>query len=67
MQQFVPFEDDWDMLAQLQPESLRPYRPGLACAHRDDRQSPLPSRPMAAVALAGEEPCRPRSQPNPAY
>ncbi len=26
MQQFIPFEDDWDALENLRPEDLIPYR-----------------------------------------
>jgi len=26
MQQFIPFEDDWDALQNLRPEDLIPYR-----------------------------------------
>lgn len=26
MQQFIPFEDDWDALDNLRPEDLIPYR-----------------------------------------
>jgi len=33
MQQFVPFEDDWDALEQLHPASLIPFRVGVPCAH----------------------------------
>lgn len=29
MQQFIPFEDDWDALENLRPEDLIPYRSGL--------------------------------------
>ncbi len=29
MQQFIPFEDDWDALASLRPEDLIPYRVGM--------------------------------------
>ena len=29
MQQFIPFEDDWDALENLRPEDLIPYRVGL--------------------------------------
>lgn len=28
MQQFIPFEDDWDALEKMRPESLIPYRVG---------------------------------------
>ncbi|BDU19935.1 hypothetical protein DYGSA30_13920 [Dyella sp. GSA-30] len=33
MQQFIPFEDEWDMLEKLLPESLIPYRVGVPCTH----------------------------------
>ena len=29
MQQFIPFEDDWDALANLRPEDFVPYRVGM--------------------------------------
>ena len=29
MRQFIPFEDDWDVLASLRPEELIPYRVGM--------------------------------------
>lgn len=29
MRQFIPFEDDWDALANLRLEDLVPYRPGI--------------------------------------
>ena len=29
MQQFIPFEDDWDALERVRPEDLVPYRVGL--------------------------------------
>jgi len=29
MQQFIPFEDDWDALAHLRLEDLVPYRVGM--------------------------------------
>ena len=29
MQQFIPFEDDWDALENLRPEALIPFRLGL--------------------------------------
>jgi hypothetical protein len=33
MQQFIPFEDDWDALENLRPESLVPYHVGVPCRH----------------------------------
>jgi hypothetical protein len=33
MQQFVPFEDDWDALEKMHPEALIPYRVGLVPVH----------------------------------
>jgi hypothetical protein len=33
MQQFIPFEDDWDALEHLRPDSLIPYHVGVPCRH----------------------------------
>lgn len=33
MQQFIPFEDEWDILDRLSPESLIPYHVGVPCRH----------------------------------
>jgi hypothetical protein len=33
MQQFIPFEDDWDALEKLCPEALVPYRVGFVPVH----------------------------------
>ncbi|WP_158545064.1 hypothetical protein [Dyella monticola] len=33
MQQFIPFEDDWDALEKLHPEALIPYRVGFVPMH----------------------------------
>lgn len=44
MQQFIPFEDDWDALERLDPSRLVPYQVGLPCqraaAHRTVPISP---------------------------
>ena len=29
MQRFIPFEDEWDLLENLRPEDLVPYRTGV--------------------------------------
>lgn len=36
MQQFIPFEDDWDALEKMRPEALIPYRVGYVPAHEAD-------------------------------
>ena len=33
MQQFIPFEDEWDLLDRMPIEALAPYRAGLPCRH----------------------------------
>ena len=33
MQQFIPFEDDWDALENLRPDMLIPYHVGVPCRH----------------------------------
>lgn len=44
MQQFIPFEDDWDALQNLRPEDLIPYRVGLLDEHAAQSTAPtLPS------------------------
>ena len=44
MQQFIPFEDEWDMLDAVCVGALTPYRVGLVVAHSTDPISPsIPS------------------------
>ncbi|SEW19189.1 hypothetical protein SAMN04515660_2845 [Luteibacter sp. 329MFSha] len=33
MQRFIPFDDQWDELARLDPASLVPYHVGVPCEH----------------------------------
>lgn len=55
MQQFIPLEDDWDLLESLRPEDLIPYRVGM----------PLPHDPMTRLAEPALQQVRsaPRNQP----
>ncbi len=63
MQQFIPFEDDWDALENLRPEDLIPYRIELldqpdTAVHSTSPTSPVmfssspTSRPMRAAEPA---------------
>lgn len=56
MQQFVPFEDDWSVLATLRPEDLVPYRSGLVTAASCSRrgESVVPLRVVPAAPPVGE-------------
>ncbi len=45
MQQFIPFEDDWDALENLRPEDLIPYRVGMLDAPRTAAQRTGPISP----------------------
>lgn len=43
MQRFIPFEDQWDELASLDPSRLMPYHVGMPCERRlagDQRTAP---------------------------
>ena len=56
MQQFIPFEDDWDALARLRPEDLIPYRVGLL-----DKFGPVVQRtvPMSPSIFSSSPACAP--------
>ncbi len=47
MRQFIPFEDDWDLLKTLSPHDLIPYRVGLLAAQ---------DAPNRSAALAADTP-----------
>lgn len=56
MQQFIPFEDDWDALEQLRPDALIPYRVGLVPAHEPgSRSQPVAVAPATARLLKAVE------------
>lgn len=61
MQQFIPFEDDWDALERLSVEALMPYRAGLPCRH-DLAGSPVqrtgPISPFTSSTSPGCAPMR---------
>ena len=49
MQQFIPFEDDWDALELLRPEALLPYRVGLSCVHRGEQPASFAVRSVPSI------------------
>ena len=56
MQQFIPFEDDWDLLERLGPEQLRPYRLGLASGKS---ATPYCTGPMSPSTVSVSPTCAP--------
>ena len=51
MQQFIPFEDEWDMLGRLAPTQLVPYQVDLPCrraAAADQRTVPMSASMVSA-------------------
>lgn len=64
MQQFIPFEDEWDILERLSPEALIPYHVGVPCRHdlaANDHCAGAPGQPdVAKVASDGIPPASPR-------
>lgn len=53
MQQFIPFEDDWDALEKLCPEALVPYRVGLVPVHESAGVPGPGNRPAGNASLRG--------------
>jgi len=58
MQQFIPFEDDWDALENLRPEDLIPYRVGMLDTPRAAVQRTAPSSPSIFSASPALKPIR---------
>lgn len=54
MQQFIPFEDDWDALENLRPDMLVPYHVGIPCRH--DLAGAAPGTGLASRATAQPSP-----------
>ena len=57
MQQFIPFEDEWDILERLSLESLIPYHVGVPCRHdlaaNGDGATPVAANaPLAITPIA---------------
>lgn len=58
MQQFIPFEDEWDILERLSPESLIPYHVGVPCRH-DLAVSEYGATPAVSTASSSSTGMRP--------
>ena len=58
MQQFIPFEDDWDALERLRPEDLIPYRVGLLDRSGTIVQRTVPTSPSIFNSSAVFAPMR---------
>lgn len=50
MQQFIPFEDEWEMLERFDPSQLVPYRIGLPCRRGAGTQRTVPTLPSMVSA-----------------
>ena len=56
MQQFIPFEDEWDILERLSLESLIPYHVGVPCRHDLAAQDVTPEAlPPCTEAITAAE------------
>lgn len=58
MQQFIPFEDDWDALENLRLEDLIPYRVGMLDAPGAAVQRTSPTWPSIVNVSPGAAPMR---------
>ena len=57
MKQFIPFEDEWDMLDRLDPSRLVPYQVGLPC-QRGAGQRTAPMSPSTFSSSPDSTPMR---------
>ena len=57
MKQFIPFEDDWDMLERLEPSRLVPFQVGLPC-QRGAVQRTAPMSPSTVSSSPVSTPMR---------
>lgn len=63
MQQFIPLEDDWDALEQLDPSRLVPYQVGLPCRRGIAAQR---TGPMSPSTVSSSPACAPMRRAVPA-
>lgn len=57
MKQFIPFEDDWDVLEGLDPSKLVPYQVGVPC-QRGAGQRTVPISPSTVSSSPCSAPMR---------
>ena len=58
MQQFIPFEDDWDALENLRPEDLVPFNVGMLGDRGAVIQRTVPTSPSMFSTSPGRTPMR---------
>ena len=64
MQRFIPFDDQWDELAGIDPTSLVPYYVGVPCEHAlADDYCTLPQSPSTLSASPSFSPSLPATPP----
>ncbi len=64
MQRFIPFDDQWDELARLDPVALVPYHVGVPCEHAlSDDYCTLPQLPSTVSSSPSLSPSLPAMPP----
>lgn len=66
MRQFIPFEDDWDMLENLPADALVPYRVGLPCQHEQAGAVTHFTAPISPSTFSSSPICTPMRRAVPA-